>query len=205
MTATKKKSKSKGVIVWHVSRFRERYELPDDVYYDRKSPLLYTKDFIGSGNDDESCAYWRQLIALRSKPNWLALRGAFSEIKNIAGNMSNTFRGFLLNSRFEPASEKVIGRWLGIDEEQAKLILSELEDVGLLEQVDFPKFDTDDDVPAKSKTKKRKKAAKKKESTNKRKKVAGKNSVRIRGRKGNSAGSSEISRNHTKPLKRKRR
>lgn len=153
MTAVKKKSKNKASKVWYVSRFRQRYELSEDVRYDRKSPLLYTKDFVGSGSDDESCAYWRQLMALRSKPNWLILRGAFAELKNMAGNTSKTYRGYLLNSNFEPASEKEIGRWVGVDEKQAAQIIADLEDVGLLERVDLPDFDGDGDEQKKPKKK----------------------------------------------------
>lgn len=126
--------------VWHISRFRERYELPDDVRLDRKSPLIYTKDFVGGGSDDESCTHGRQLLALRSKRNWLALRGAFSELKNIAGNMSSKYRGYLLNSNYRPASVKEIGRWLGVREAKSESILKELRDVGLLEMVAFPNF-----------------------------------------------------------------
>ena len=132
MTKTKK--------VWHISRFRERYELPEDIRYDRKSPLLYTKDFVGSGSDDESCGYWQQLMAMRSKSNYLALRGAFSELKNIAGNKSKEYRGYLLDSNFEPASVKEIGRWLGVSEKKGRNIIEDLQDVGLLEYVGIPQF-----------------------------------------------------------------
>lgn len=126
--------------VYHISRFRERYELPDDVRLDRRGPLIYTKDFVGGGNDDESCAHWRQLMALRSKNNWLALRGAFSELKNIAGNMSKEYRGYLLDSNFEPASVREIGRWLRVSEKKCREIIEELKDVGLIEFVASPKF-----------------------------------------------------------------
>ena len=126
--------------VWHISRFRERYELPEDVRLDRKSPLIYTKDFVGGGSDDESCAHWRQLMALRSKTNWLMLRGAFAELKNVAGNMSKEYRGYLLDSNFRPASVKEIGRWLGVVEKKAEKIIEELRDVGLLEYVALPQF-----------------------------------------------------------------
>lgn len=126
--------------VFHISRFRERYELPDDVRLNRKSPLVYTKDFVGGGSDDESCAHWRQLIALRSKRNWLALRGAFAELKNVAGNMSKEYRGYLLDSQFRPASVKEIGRWLGVGEKKAQSLINELSDVGLLERVICPQF-----------------------------------------------------------------
>lgn len=181
MTTKRKKTQKK---IWYISRFRDRYELAENIRYDRKSPLLYTKDFVGSGNDDESCAYFRQLMALRSKSNWLELRGAFAELKNIAGNMSKVFRGYLLNSDFKPATIKEIGRWLGKNEAEAKVIMDELKDVGLLEEIDLPAFDTDgNESPKKSKKKSssRKKKLKKKTSSHKK-------PVRARGRTGNSGG-----------------
>jgi hypothetical protein len=92
----------RGGKCWHISRFQQRYELPDDVRFDRKSPLLFIKSFVGSGTDDESCSYFRQLMSLRAKPNWLLLRGAFAEIVNISANASKIYRGYLLDSNFQP-------------------------------------------------------------------------------------------------------
>lgn len=130
------------VKVWHISRFRQRYELPDDVRLDRLGPLLYTKAFVGGGHDDESCAHFRQTMALRSKPDWLFLQGAFTELKNMAGNMSKEYRGYLLDSNFKPASVKEIGRWLGVGVKKAEKIIRELSDVGLIEHVPLPKFNS---------------------------------------------------------------
>jgi predicted metal-dependent hydrolase len=142
--------------VYYISRFRQRYELPDDVRLDRRGPLIYTKDFVGGGNDDESCAHWRQLIALRSKRNWLVLRGAFSELKNVAGNMSKEYRGYLLDSNFKPASVKEIGRWLGVSEKKAHIIIKELKDVGLIEYVGMPSFNGSPKKPRRARARPRK-------------------------------------------------
>ncbi len=195
-TARKKAGKKK---VFCINRFRFRYELAEDVRFNRKSPLLFTKDFVGSGSDDESCSYWRQLLALRSKPNWLELRGAFAELKNIAGNTSKMYRGFLLNSNFEPASVRDIGRWLGCDEKKAQVIVAELLDVELLDCVDFPGFETDDKLAGKSKKRKRK-------SPVKRTKTPPKKSGRSRKRTGKPGGARERTGTHGKaraPLKEK--
>lgn len=129
--------------VWHISRFRERFELPEDVRLDRKTPLHYTKDFVGSGNDDESCNYYNQLMALRSnrsRSSYHKLKGILSDLKSIAGNKSKEYRGYLLDSNFKPASVKEIGRWLGYREKEAEKILQALKDVGLIEHVGMPKF-----------------------------------------------------------------
>lgn len=169
--------------VYHISRFRERYELPDDVRLNRRGPLIYTKDFVGGGNDDESCAHWRQLMALRSKRNWLALRGAFSELKNIAGNMSKEYRGYLLDSNFEPASVKEIGRWLGVSEKKAQIIIKELKDVGLIEFVGYPKFNGSPKKPRRARARPRK-SGKRRSPLKRKTKTKTKTKIKING-KGN--------------------
>lgn len=165
--------------VYHISRFRQRYELPDDVRYNRGSPLKYTKDFVGSGSDDESCAFWRQLMALRSKKNYDSLRGNFADLKCVAGNQSKEYRGYLLDSNFKPASVKDIGRWLRKTEKQAEIIIKELLDVGLLERVPCPLFNGSPEKSGRArknpgKSGKRRKSLKKKTKAKTKVKVNGK-------------------------------
>lgn len=50
--------------MWHVFRFRERFELADDQRFCRKGPLIYARDYITPA-DDESCAYLQQIESLR--------------------------------------------------------------------------------------------------------------------------------------------
>lgn len=180
MTTIVRKKNKKGFArakrVWHISRFRERYELPDDVRYDRGSPLKYTKDFVGSGRDDESCAFWRQLMALRSKKNYDSLRGNFADLKCIAGNQSKEKRGYLLGSNFQPASAKEIGSWLRKNEKQARGIIKDLSEVGLLERVACPVFNGSPEKSGRArkrpgKSGKRRKPLKKKTKAKIRKKV----------------------------------
>ncbi|AQT69942.1 hypothetical protein STSP2_03142 [Anaerohalosphaera lusitana] len=143
---TKKRSGRRSRIkkVWRVYRFGPRYELADDIRICRESPLKFTKDFVGSGTDDESVGYAQQMVMLKNLPNWLTLRGAFAELKNIAANQSRLYRGYLL-FQFEPAQPRHIAMMLGIDEERAKVILEALESVGLLEKVAMPEFVEDDE------------------------------------------------------------
>ncbi len=145
----KKKAKSKQggkvavgrtVKVWYIYRFKERYELRDDVRFSRKSPLLFTKDFVGSGTDDESIGFAQQMNILKMRPNRLQLRGAFGELKEIAANRSHIYRGYLLDEKLEPASDKKLALLLGLKVDDAKELLSELEEIGLLERVDVPDF-----------------------------------------------------------------
>ena len=187
-TAAKEKSRTKkasgpgrGQKVWGIFHFQERFELPDDVRFDRKSPLIYTKDFVGSGTDDESCSYFRQIMSLRTRSNWLQLRGAFAELKNISANSSGTYRGYLLDSNYQPASDEQIGSWLGLGVKESKELLIQLSQAGLIEQVTMPDFEQSKETKTKKSAKKN--TAKKLEGKTKvtsKKKPAGKNSVASR-------------------------
>ncbi len=135
--------------VWHIFRFQERFELPDDARYCRKSPLLYTRDYVGSGNDDESISYHQQICILRSRPNRLELRGVFAELREIAANRSRAYRGYLLDEKLQPASDKKVSQWLDLDIAKTKKILHDLTEIGLLERVELPDFDpSDNESPA---------------------------------------------------------
>lgn len=147
-------TKNRGRKVWHITRFHQRYELPDDVRFDRKSPLLYTKDYVGSGTDDESCSYFKQMMELRTRPNWLELKGAFAELKNISANASKVYRGYLLDSNFQPASDEQIGSWLGLDSKESKELLIQLNQAGLIEQVTMPDFEQSKETKTKKLAKK---------------------------------------------------
>ena len=139
--AVKKKNVKRKMKVWHIYHFRERFELADDVRHCRKSPLLFTKDYVGTGQDDESISYHQQIASLKLRPNWLALRGAFHELKEIAANRSRCYRGYMLDEKFAPATETKISQWLGADAKATRTILAELQSIGLIERVDLPEFD----------------------------------------------------------------
>ena len=87
------KAKKRILKIWHIFRFGERFELPDDWRTLRKSPLLFTKDFVGSGNDDESISFVQQMQMLDGYDNHLMLKGAFGELKRITANRSRCSRG----------------------------------------------------------------------------------------------------------------
>ena len=148
MPAAKKKTakdKTKRKVVkkvWHIYHFAERYELPDDVRYCRKSPLLFTRDFVGTGQDDEAISYQQQMMALHhKKTNGFMLKGIFADLKNIAANRSRAYRGYMLDEKLHPANEKKISQWLRLDEKLTATVLKELADVGLIERVPLPEFD----------------------------------------------------------------
>ena len=86
--------------VWHIYHFGERYELPDDRRTFRRGPLLFTRGFVGSGQDDESISHHKQIEALMSQPEGLAARGLFDELLNRAANQSRCYRGYLLDEKY---------------------------------------------------------------------------------------------------------
>ena len=139
-TATKK-----GTMIWRIYRFEQRFELPDDIRKSRRTPLNYTKDFVGSGQDNETINYSQQMMSLKLKANALMLIGAFHELKNIAANRSRCYRGFLLDEKFESANDEKIALWLGLRLAETRNILKNLEAVGLMEKVSMPKFDSSKD------------------------------------------------------------
>ena len=141
-SAKKTSSVKKRVVkVWHIFRFKQRFELPDDVRYKRVSPLAFTRDFVGSGQDDEAISYHQQMLFLRSMENYLELKGAFHELKGIAANRSRCYRGYLLDEVYRPASDEKISQWLGVSVKDAKRILKSLEQVILIDRVEVPEFD----------------------------------------------------------------
>ncbi|MBN1392797.1 MAG: hypothetical protein JW947_08355 [Sedimentisphaerales bacterium] len=138
-------AKKKAAMIWHIYRFEQRFELPDDIRKSRRTPLCYTKDFVGSGQDNETINYFQQILTLKLKPHSLMLIGAFHELKNIAANRSRSYRGCLYDERFEAASDKKIALWLGLKLTETRNVLKNLEAVGLIEKIPLPKVDTSKD------------------------------------------------------------
>lgn len=127
--------------VWHVCRFRERFELADDLRFDRRRPLIYSRDYV-TANDDESASYLRQIDALSRRKNGLELEGAWSRIRRAASARSREYRGYLLTSANRPASDAEIGRTILFCEARRALrILKTLAELGLIEHVRCPIFD----------------------------------------------------------------
>jgi len=156
MTAARAtKGKRGGGKVWHVFRFRERFELADDQRFCRKGPLIYARDYV-SAADDESAAYLQQLQALGRHRNALELEGAWVRLRRAASGRSRAYRGYLLTPDNRPASDAEIGRTvLFCDARRASRILNTLAEVGLLEQVCCPIFDlSENEAPKKKRSKK---------------------------------------------------
>ncbi len=137
-----KTSKKRVLKIWHIFRFAERFEMPEDFKGLRQSPLKFTKDFVGGGSDDESISFVLQMQSVDGMDDHLMLKGAFGELKRIAANRSRCYRGYLLDEKLGPASERRISQWLRIDLPATRKVLKALASAGLIEKVDVPKFDT---------------------------------------------------------------
>ena len=135
--------------------------MPDNVRFCRKGPLIYIRDYVGSGQDDESINYKRQITACEISPNRHILISVFSKLREIAANHSRCYRGYLLDERYESASMSKIAIWTGLKQHETMKIITELENIGLLENVPMPKFDPSINELSKAGNKSRKRTLKK--------------------------------------------
>jgi hypothetical protein len=129
--------------VWHVFRFDERYELPEDMRACRKSGLQYTRDFVGIAAGDEAVGYHCQfdLLANGDGLDSCLLYGVYRRIVNIAAGHSRAKRGYLIGADDRPLTDAQIGRRLNIKSRQMKQILAKFRRVQLLEQIELPAWD----------------------------------------------------------------
>jgi len=158
--ASKKMARAKKPTrkAYHIFRFTERFEIRDPDGHFRKKPLLFTRDFVGSGNDDESIHYAQQISLAEHSPNYHILRSVFYKLKNIAAQKSKHYRGYILEG-FKPATKNVIAHWVGLNAEKCKEILDELLQIGLLEYIPSPDYEPiKDEITPEKKTRKKKKS-----------------------------------------------
>ena len=148
----KAKSSPRAKKVWYIFQFKERFELPDDVRFCRRGPLQFVREYVGSGQTDVSITYKQQLEAVKTSPNRHILRSIFDDLREIAANRSRCYRGYLLDEKNQPATEKKIAQWVGLEPSECRRVLKELADIGLIERVPLPEFDiTENEIPRKSK------------------------------------------------------
>ncbi len=135
------KAKTRAKKVRRIFRFQERFELPDDVRYDRKRPLAYIRYYVGSGQDDESINFKRQIAACKANQRRHILLAVFNDLLEIAANYSKAYRGYILDENFRPAGIAKIAGWVGLRVDETGEILRKLEQIGLIEIVSMPEFD----------------------------------------------------------------
>ncbi len=172
---------SQAAKVWHVCRFAQRFELPDDARFCRRGPLVYSRDYV-TANDDESASYLQQIDALSRRQNGLELEGAWSRIRRAASARSRAYRGYLLTADNRPASDAEIGRAvLFCEPRRATRILKSLAEVGLIEQARCPIFDLsqNDVTPTKRKNTPGNNANRKSGTSGRQKSVSQENSKKL--------------------------
>jgi DNA-binding transcriptional ArsR family regulator len=133
--------------VWHIVRFRERWEMSGE--YERKMGLEYLRLFIAAGGQKstESTQFLAQLAELRHyyPKEYYHLRGVLDELSALAGTMERKFRGYLLNARLQPATLTELAARLDLPRDEMLKALKSLERVGLVERVPMPEFADDPD------------------------------------------------------------
>lgn len=140
--------------VWRIFHFRLRFEMNEDARKCRRGILEYCRDFVNASSGDEAAKCLQQLALLSPGDplKRLQLHGLFRSLVAFAGNQTFRYRGNLLNERFEPASDTLIGKWLGLTPDQIRPMLTELASVGLIERVPLK---LNGDIPAEAATPKK--------------------------------------------------
>ena len=163
MAKAAKAKKAKTVKVWHIFRFEQRFEMSDKTTTCRKGPLIFVREYVGVGSDDESIGYKQQINILKQSPNRHVLRSVWDELREIAAIRSKRYRGYLLDESLKPMTDRRIAMLCGLELSACSNVLKELAAVGLIERVTLPAFDEDgDDAPPPTDAGKKKTTAKKK-------------------------------------------
>jgi len=129
--------------VYHIFRFTQRFEVKDKFGHYYEWPLEYRRDYVAP-KTDEGVHYEKQLSLCDESPNMDALHTAYSKLVRIAAKKSKNYRGYILDG-YEPASRKLIAKWLKKEVVECKKILDELEQIGLIEYVPVPDYGPVDD------------------------------------------------------------
>ena len=177
MTKAKKQSSGRKKKAWHITDFRELFELPDDLRKDRPGPLSYTKSFVTlSGISKEyEIKHFERLQELKSRPERHLLRSIFEDLKNWSGTKTIKHRGYLLTTAEQPATYEYLAGQLKVDIEELKQAMPILEEIGLVERVPIETL-PGDKQPTKPKKKQRAAAGRTKKKSVKKKKSSKKKS-----------------------------
>lgn len=178
---TKPADKKGRTMVWHIWHFEQRFEMPEDFRKCRVGPLIYLKEYVGTGADDEQITYRQQMALIRQRPDRHLLRSVFIELRELAACRSRAYRGYLLDDRLRPASNGWLAALCGLDSRTMQRCLKALASIGLVVQTPLPQWDLsknkDPESPAAEKPKPAQKGPKnaKKRNPRKRPEKNGKN------------------------------
>ncbi len=125
--------------VWHIFRFKERYELDS---YERKNGLEFTREFVAAGGSksNDSGPYLRQLDQLHSVAGtaYHEVYGIFISLRRITAVLERPYRGYLLDADLSPLSNKAMARELRLEIKQLRRALEALKEVRLIEHIEMP-------------------------------------------------------------------
>lgn len=124
--------------IWHVTDYKARFELRDDVKIGRQSPLAYAKLHVRP-SDMAAVTYLRQLGRLRHREDGAELEGYWTRLLQHTSDADYAHRGYLVNDRLQPADIEEIARdVLLCDAKRAAAALDTFCEVGLIERIEEP-------------------------------------------------------------------
>jgi hypothetical protein len=117
--------------------------LPDDKKILRKSGLLFTRDFVGTGAGDEAVG-WHNQFAMMCNGDGLdtaLMHGLYGLLVKMAASHSYYRRGYLLGPDGGALTAGELGAMLNIGGRRMLVLLNRFKRVKLLEYVTLPDFD----------------------------------------------------------------
>ncbi len=135
--------------VWRIFNFRERCELRDDERKCRQSALLFTKDYVTPASGDEASKYFNQFGLLNNGDGLhnAMMQGLYRQLVRLSACQSRAKRGLLLDARDEPLSAGQIGKLLNVPGRKMLSLLQQFQSVDLVEHVEMPKLDYEQNEP----------------------------------------------------------
>ena len=135
-------SVSKGPLrkAWHITNFRELFELTDDIRKNRPGPLSYTKSQVTlSGLSKEAeIKHFERIRLLKARPERHLLRSVFEDLKNWTGGKHYGPRGYLVTTDGKPASYEYMAAQLEqMNVDDLKRAIPKLAEIGLIERAPF--------------------------------------------------------------------
>jgi len=147
MAKAAKSRKPRQKYVWHIARFRDRFEMPENLRKKRIQPLDFTRDFVGSNAGMEAAKYQEQAAQLGNGDGMrhMMLVGLFRELVNRASNQDRAYRGYLTDAEFNPVNVGQLAKSLRWPTGELQTAMKELSTAGLIERVPEPDYIADDE------------------------------------------------------------
>lgn len=136
--------------VWRISRYRQRFEMPDQWRRQMARPLEYARDFVGTNAGQEAAKYQQQIAMLGEGRNATLRFGLFRQLVGLASNQDRPYRGYLLDADLQPLTDAMLAKLLKWDLAELRKELKALVDAGLVERAVEPDYIAQDeaDLPA---------------------------------------------------------